>query len=167
MLPIPTLPTPMPHPPTDPEDECNSLPSGTGCNNIKTNVINLTTGPNAGSAQNILQYTATRLDATGTGSWSQAAANPSVADIVSPASDTTAVSNFTSPGIYKFIFTNANGCADSVAITVAAANIVIPNIFTPNNDGKNDFFNIVGLDSFPRLTAFNIQPLGKRGLSSR
>ena len=144
-------------PPTDPEDECNSLPSGIGCNNIKTSMITLTTGPNAGTAQNILQYTATRLNATGSGSWSQAAANPSAVDIASPASDSTEVSNFTSPGVYKFVFTNANGCADSVAITVTAANIVIPNIFTPNNDGKNDFFEIAGLDSFPgsQLLIFN------------
>ena len=144
-------------PPTDPVDECNSLPSGTGCNNIVTNITAVKPAPNAGPDQSIIQYSTTLLKGSGSGLWTQATGDPAVVAITNPTTDSTSVANFVDPGVYHFIYTNENGCADSVAITVTAAGIVIPNIFTPNNDGKNDVFNIKGLESFPgsQLIIFN------------
>ena len=144
-------------PPTDPAAECNSLPSGVGCNNIKTDIAAFKPAPNAGADQTIPQYATAMLTTTGEGSWAQAPGGPTVAVIVSPLSDTTSITGLNTLGTYNFINTNANGCTDTVAVTVIAASTVIPNIFTPNGDGKNDIFEIKGLDSYPgsQLIIFN------------
>lgn len=51
---------------------------------------------------------------------------------------------------YKLTVTSADGCvnADELTVTVLKAP-VIPNTFTPNNDGINDTWNIKYLDSYP------------------
>jgi len=144
-------------PPTDPADECNSLPSGQGCNNIK--VINTTfkPAPSAGADQTIFQFGSVTLTGTEGSTWTQANSDPSIAIITNPSSDSTVVTGFSNLGVYHFILTNGNACTDTVAVTVIAAGITIPNIFTPNNDGKNDVFKIAGLESFPgsQLIIFN------------
>lgn len=53
-------------------------------------------------------------------------------------------------GIYWFTATDAFGCAvsDTVQVLIAEPGqgaVTIPNIFTPNNDGKNDTFQVFGL----------------------
>jgi gliding motility-associated-like protein len=56
------------------------------------------------------------------------------------------------------IVTDANGCTDTTSADYVIANeIAVPNSFTPNGDGKNDFFVIKGLEGFPEsdLKVFN------------
>ena len=47
--------------------------------------------------------------------------------------------------------------SDTLIIVVKQGLGVIPEIFTPNGDGKNDVFDIKGLDSYPKnsLHVFN------------
>lgn len=42
-------------------------------------------------------------------------------------------------------------CGEEVSFTLIleACNTLIPNVFSPNNDGKNDFFRIEGIEGFP------------------
>lgn len=54
---------------------------------------------------------------------------------------------FNTPGSYNvlLIVTSSSGCVDTGAVTVIVEepfNIVIPNVFSPNNDNINDLFNI-------------------------
>lgn len=54
----------------------------------------------------------------------------------------------TEAGTYIATVIDANGCIDQDTISVKvepcmATQVVIPNAFTPNNDGSNDYFNIV------------------------
>lgn len=52
---------------------------------------------------------------------------------------------YSDEGIYMVIMTasNAAGCTDSDTLFVEAdGGIIIPNVFSPNNDGENDFFYI-------------------------
>ncbi len=142
-------------PPADPTNECNSAPSGVGCNNIKTNTVIFTGPPNAGPDQTVIQNSTVTLSANTTGVWSQVGSTPSVANIGTPTSTTTTVSGLTTVGTYNFVF--SNGCTDTVAIHVLSSTLVVPNIFTPNGDGKNDLFVIPGLNFYPgsQLLIFN------------
>ncbi len=144
-------------PPTNANAECDALPSGAGCNNIKLNSTGFISSSIAGLPQTALQYANVTLTASGPGVWTEAAGDPTVATITSPANTTTTVLGLDNLGTYHFIYTNPNDCADTVAITVVKAELVFPNVFTPNGDGKNDTFEIKGLESFPgsQLLVFN------------
>jgi len=64
---------------------------------------------------------------------------------------------------YKLTVTSADGCtnADEINIIVLKAP-VIPNTFTPNNDGINDIWNIKYLDSYPDVTVEVFNRYGER-----
>ncbi|REJ83749.1 MAG: PKD domain-containing protein [Bacteroidetes bacterium] len=54
---------------------------------------------------------------------------------------------FTSNGTYivTLVGQDSNGCIDTAQVTITVVDdtqITIPNVFTPNADGKNDYFNI-------------------------
>ncbi|MBX3254325.1 MAG: PKD domain-containing protein [Chitinophagaceae bacterium] len=72
-----------------------------------------------------------------------------------PSPTTKALANTT----YTVTVTNANGCTakDDVFIKMQcdAAKVHIPNVFTPNGDGKNDVFTILGISYVKKLTIFN------------
>jgi gliding motility-associated-like protein/uncharacterized repeat protein (TIGR01451 family) len=144
-------------PPIDPVNECNAAPSGTGCNNIITNTTIFLAGPNAGPNQTVFQYAPATLTANVGGTWRQLTTDPVVATITNPLSSSTTITGLNTLGTYHFIYTNANGCTDTVSITVVLPDSVIPNIFTPNNDGKNDVFKIKDLESYTgsQLLIFN------------
>ena len=146
-----------PAPPTDPLTECNSPPSGIGCNNIKTSIITFISTPDAGPDKTVLQYVVATVTGTGIGVWSQLSGNPAPVLFTNPLNASTTVTGLSNTGIYYFVYTNAGSCADTVAINVISAHLVIPNIFTPNNDGKNDLFVIGALESYPgsQLLIFN------------
>jgi gliding motility-associated-like protein len=140
--------------PVDPLIECNSLPSGAGCNNIIADLTVFSISPDAGPDQTIYQYSTATITAAHAGTWSQAATDPALVNITNPSASSTTVTGLNMLGTYHFINTNINGCTDTVALTVITANIIIPNIFTPNNDGKNDVFVIAGLGSYPGSQLF-------------
>lgn len=135
--------------PSDPELECDSAPSGTGCNNIKTNSITFLAQPDAGPDQSVFQHDAATLKTTTPGTWAQLGTIPAVVTITTPADITTTITGLNDVGIYQFTRTNTNGCIDTVAVTVVPKSIDVPNIFTPNGDGKNDTFNIPNIQLFP------------------
>ena len=66
---------------------------------------------------------------------------------VSP--DSSISHHFAHPGAYDVVLTvtSEHGCIDSSKITIVIqAQLVIPNVITPNNDGINDYFDITYLD---------------------
>jgi gliding motility-associated-like protein len=70
-------------------------------------------------------------------------------------------SNYTAPGIYSItlMITNSDGCQASVTKTLEINDqeFLIPDAFTPNGDGKNDLFEIKGIERYPdnELQVFN------------
>lgn len=66
---------------------------------------------------------------------------------VSNSSNTNENETYTEPGTYEVILVVSNGdCVDQTSLTIVVEesplNYVIPNIFTPNNDGSNDKFHM-------------------------
>ncbi|BAV04820.1 thrombospondin type 3 repeat family [Filimonas lacunae] len=116
--------------PTDPQSECDALPSGVGCNNIintSTQIYAFPTTANAGAAQTLCAATSTTLagntPAVGTGAWSKVS-GPGTPVFANAATPGTSVTGLTT-GTYVFRWTISNGnCAVStsdVQITVLAA----------------------------------------------
>lgn len=67
----------------------------------------------------------------------------------------------TTPGISTLVLTVDDGC-DSVAqatidVEIIACEVIIPNVFTPNGDGSNDFLVFENLEYYPnnQLVIFN------------
>lgn len=143
--------------PNDPGLECDAAPSGIGCNNIKTSTTTFLAAPNAGADQVAEKNTIATIKANEAGTWTQLGIIPSIANINSPATASTTISGLTAIGPYKFIFTNANGCADTVAVNVTSSTIDAPNILTPNGDGQNDVLVIPGIEFFPgsKIAVYN------------
>lgn len=62
--------------------------------------------------------------------------------------------NWQVPGYYTIYFTanSEKSCwssTDTIGIYVKDCEIHVPNVFTPNGDGKNDYFYIVNMSEFP------------------
>jgi gliding motility-associated-like protein len=68
-------------------------------------------------------------------------------------SDPATLNPFFSPGVdtkYTLTVTSAQGCSSSAQVLVSVLKTpVVPNTFTPNNDGINDTWNIKYLDAYP------------------
>lgn len=67
---------------------------------------------------------------------------------------------YTSAGNYeiKFTVTNLYGCKDSIIFNYTVLDeLKVPNVFSPNGDGINDYFEITNIDSYieNRLFIFN------------
>ena len=46
---------------------------------------------------------------------------------------------------YSVLVTDGNGCESTAQVTITVRNeIFVPNLFTPNGDGKNDYFKVFG-----------------------
>jgi gliding motility-associated-like protein len=66
---------------------------------------------------------------------------------------------FSQPGTYNVILvaSNSAGCSDTVSydFVVTSAGSAVPTGFTPNNDGLNDYFYVIGTFSDYELRVFN------------
>ncbi len=67
---------------------------------------------------------------------------------------------YNDPGSYAItlVVTSANGCVDSTTViyVIRPADITVPNVFTPNGDGRNDGFVIENIEFFGNtLNIFN------------
>jgi gliding motility-associated-like protein len=101
------------------------------------------------------------LSANQTGEWTILSGSGDFADINNPVS---AVSNL-ALGINSFVWTVSNGVcqppdADTVKITVH--DLVIPTLITPNQDGKNDYFVINGIETLGNTSLLIFNRWGAR-----
>ena len=80
-------------------------------------------------------------------------ANP----VASPAQDIT----------YQVVVTSAHGCQTMATVSVKVLKfLIVPNVFTPNGDGVNDFWNVKYLESYPNNKVDVYNRFGERVYSS-
>jgi hypothetical protein len=94
-----------------------------GCKDTAS--VFVTAKPNAGSDQSVscipgFPGGSATMSATGSGTWTAQAGNPGTASITSASSPTTTITNYSTIGTYSFIWTNADGCTDTVSVIVTA-----------------------------------------------
>lgn len=71
------------------------------------------------------------------------------------------VHSFSEEGLFTVILyvESDHGCLDTISHVVEIIDDILhyPNVFTPNNDGHNDFFEIVNIEKYPenKLVVFN------------
>lgn len=53
---------------------------------------------------------------------------------------------------YKITVTTEQGCAVEGEVKITVIDLIIPNGFTPNNDGFNDTWEIIGIKEYPNCT---------------
>lgn len=132
----------------------------TGCTGTSTLAVlpstvlaGFTTNTTTGQPPLTIVFTNTSLGAS-TYSWTSFSGGSS-----SPTFTNGSVSTSTNPdisfnqsGTYTVILTSYNGiCSDTAMVIIKVGEeLTIPEIFTPNGDGKNDPFYIPGLDAFPK-----------------
>lgn len=80
-------------PPVEANVECNSVPSGPGCNNIKSNTLTFVALPSAGDDQTIVVDDVVTLTDQNTGVWNQATNLPVPVTINSPFATSTNVTS--------------------------------------------------------------------------
>jgi len=76
----------------------------------------------------------------------------------------TTTHSYSNAGTYTvyLLVKNNGGCVDSTTIQVNVVEFEIPNIFTPNGDGVNDFFKIKGIDKLPNTNIKIFNRWGKK-----
>lgn len=143
--------------PIDPFNECDSDPSGIGCNNIKTDTATFLATPDAGPDQIIERDKTATITANQAGTWAQVGNTPAVVTIASATTAKTDITGLSQLGAYKFVFTNLNGCTDTLTINVTSSKLGNANVVTPNGDGNNDVLTIPDIDKFPgsHLSIYN------------
>jgi gliding motility-associated-like protein len=62
------------------------------------------------------------------------------------------------PSVYTVIVTTPTGCSDTAAVTLIVPEPIfeVPNAFTPNGDGLNDFFNFVSTGRARSIVDFRV-----------
>lgn len=110
----------------------------------------------AGSDQVLENVFETRLHAlssvSDTGEWSLITGSGNIVESSSPVSEV----NSLAPGQNVFRWHMHNGkCEATDDVTITVIELFIPDVITPNGDGKNDFFRIKGIDENTSLTIMN------------
>ncbi len=134
-----------------------------GCSDTVSKQVTVNPSPKvmAGKAINLLEGSSVTLSPTVSGKnltykWTPAlglSADNILNPVAAPHVNTT----------YKLTVTSADSCsnADEITITVLKTP-VIPNTFTPNNDGINDIWNIKYIDSYPNVIVEVFNRYGER-----
>ncbi|MEM6892910.1 MAG: T9SS type B sorting domain-containing protein, partial [Bacteroidota bacterium] len=65
-------------------------------------------------------------------------------------------------GVYTVSVVDANGCEATETIAIIIPEIEIPNFFTPNNDGQNDFWGPRNTEGYPNLQTFIFDRYGRK-----
>jgi gliding motility-associated-like protein len=73
-------------------------------------------------------------------------------------------------GTYSVVVTDANGCSVSATVTVGILGInclQMPDIFTPNDDGKNDVWRLINIELYPDAELIIFNRWGRRVYQTR
>ncbi len=121
---------------------------------VKISVISLSAY--AGTDKDVTFGIETELEAEpvpeGIGVWSLVSGNGEIADLNSPFSRVTGLN--VGENIFQWTVMHL-GCESSDQIIISIKDLFVPSIITPNNDGKNDYFEIIPSYPGTELIIFN------------
>lgn len=132
-----------------------------GCKD--TMAVTVTAKPNAGADQVVQCYLTGSAVVTASsllGTWSEIAGNSGTSSIVTSNNSSTIINNFSKDGVYRYLWTDANGCKDTLAITVGdnCPCTVVNNTLNPINnkycEGQVVIVNINGSAATPLLGSY-------------
>jgi gliding motility-associated-like protein len=112
--------------------------------------------PYAGSDQELNYHFETKLEGSllpyEKGTWTVLSGSGQIEDIYSPVTNITGLS----PGENVFLWTVSNGtCEAGSQVRITVLDLVVPTVFTPNDDGINDLFYISNGGEPFEITVFN------------
>jgi len=138
-----------------------------GCKNSDQINIEVRVQPiaNAGPDQELHYIFYTNFEATPpgtnqTGTWTILSGEGNITDLESPSSQVSELGL----EINSFIWTVTNGICpvSSDTMNIKVNNLIIPSLITPNLDGINDYFVILGLESFGKTSLIVFNRWGSR-----
>jgi gliding motility-associated-like protein len=65
-------------------------------------------------------------------------------------------------GTFNVRVMDSKGCETTKSITLNFADISIPNFFTPNNDGQNDYWKPRNMELFPEIETYIFDRYGRK-----
>jgi gliding motility-associated-like protein len=92
------------------------------------------------------------LSSSETGEWSLVSGSGRISDIHSPTTRITELSVGENIFLWKV---RSGNCEASAKVKITVYDVFIPSVITPNNDGKNDFFEISEITGQIELIIFN------------
>ena len=84
------------------------------------------------------------LQAGETGAWSLVSGTGDISDVHSPSATITGLSS--GDNIFLWTVTSSMGCEASDQVVLTVSELFVPQVITPNNDGRNDFFVIEDIE---------------------
>jgi gliding motility-associated-like protein len=129
----------------------------TGC--ADQNVMTLLEPLSAVTINNLLSNPSCPNEPTGSASVDVFGGTPTYSVSWSNGKNGTSVS-YIGVGVYTITVTDSEGCVGTYSLEVeekSCAVLFVPEIFSPNGDGKNDNFNVTKIDEYPNnsLSIFN------------
>ncbi|MEZ4926180.1 MAG: gliding motility-associated C-terminal domain-containing protein [Saprospiraceae bacterium] len=139
---------------------CTDYTTSNGCDSTHCDIVTFFPNPNLPAQDSVIVQAGTEITLDGPSgfdsySWSPEGSHLSCSDCEDPIATPDSTTNFI------LTVTDNHGCRDSVTYRVVTCDVdkyleIVPNAFTPNNDGYNDFFRPVPTEGAEMIVSLQV-----------